>query len=252
MPRKRAASPTKKTRKKKKARYDLRSSAKEINNIETPEYTIQNVVATFNLGVDSLDLRELALQKGWIEYNPHKFAAATVRLREPKTTALAFASGNMVCTGAKDELTSMYASRRYVRLLQRHGVPVQFKDFKIQNIVASSNVGHPMKLRQLSEVFGPYVSYEADLFPGLVFRTTEPKLVFLIFRSGTVVITGAKTREEIGFTFDLLYKNVLVKFFDDNDTSTSSSEYRKKLRNETMHMDEFHEVETLEELEAYL
>ena len=246
------SNPPPKRGRKKKARYDLKLSKRPTIKVETPPFHIQNVVATFNLGLDSLDLRELALQKGWIEFNPHKFAAATLRLREPRTTALAFASGNMVCTGAKDELTSMYASRRYVRLLQRHGVPVLFKNFKIQNIVASSNVGHAMKLKELAECFGPYVSYECDLFPGLVFRTSEPKLVFLIFRSGTVVITGAKTREEIGFTFNLLYQNVLVNFFDDSDTSTSSSEYRKKLRNETMHIDDFHSVETLDELESYL
>lgn len=239
-------------KKRKRERYVLKADPATSAKKETPPYTIQNVVATFNLGVDSLDLRELALQKGWIEYNPHRFAAATMRLRNPKTTALAFGSGNMVCTGAKDELTSMHASRRYVRLLQRHGVPVQFKDFKIQNIVASSSVGHAMKLKQLAEQYGPYTSYECDLFPGLVFRTSSPKLVFLIFRSGTVVITGAKNRHEIGKTFNLLYHNVLSKFFDEGDTCKSSSEYRKKLRNDTMHIDEFHNVESIEELNEYL
>ena len=238
-------------KKRRKQRYTFEAGTAESKHA-TPEFTIQNVVSTFNLGLQSLDLRELALQKGWIEYNPHKFAAACMRLRNPKTTALAFGSGNMVCTGAKDELTSMYASRRYVRLLQRHGLPVVFQKFKIQNIVASSNVGHAMKLKELASKFGPYVSYEADLFPGLVFRVTAPKLVFLIFRSGTVVITGAKNRQEIAKTFDLLYQNVLVNYFDTGDTSTSSSEYRKKLRNDTMHMDDFHSVDTMEELSAYL
>ena len=130
-------------KKRRKQRYTFEAGTAESKHA-TPEFTIQNVVSTFNLGLQSLDLRELALQKGWIEYNPHKFAAACMRLRNPKTTALAFGSGNMVCTGAKDELTSMYASRRYVRLLQRHGLPVVFQKFKIQNIVASSNVGHAM------------------------------------------------------------------------------------------------------------
>lgn len=243
----------KKVKRQKKPRFELKTNPDApTTTIETPPYTIQNVVATFNLGVDTLDLRELALQKGWIEYNPHKFAAATMRLRYPKTTALAFATGKMVCTGGKDELTSMYASRRYVRLLQRHGLPVQFKNFKIQNIVASSNVKHPMKLKELSEKYGPYTSYESELFPGLVFRTSKPRLVFLIFRSGTVVITGAKNRDQITKTFDLLYRNVLVNFFDHSDENTSSSDYRKKLRNDTMHMDDFHSVQSLEELHAYL
>ena len=59
--------------------------------VDLPKFELQNVVATFNLGVDHLDLRAIALRKPFIEYNPQKFAAATIRIREPRTTALAFA-----------------------------------------------------------------------------------------------------------------------------------------------------------------
>jgi transcription initiation factor TFIID TATA-box-binding protein len=199
-------------------------------DLDLPTFELQNVVATFNLGVDHLDLRAIALEKAFIEYNPQKFAAATLRIRAPRTTALAFASGNMVCTGAKTELESRLASRKYVRLLQKHGIPVSFRNFKIQNIVASAEVPHPLKLLELSRSYGPYVSYEPDLFPGLVFRTTAPKLVFLLFRSGKVVITGAKSRSEIESTFKTLFYGIIVKFIDRDDTCQSSSDYRAKMR----------------------
>lgn len=198
-----------------------------------PPFELQNVVATFNLGVDHLDLRAIALEKPFIEYNPQKFAAATIRIRKPRTTALAFASGNMVCTGAKTELEARLAGRKYVRLLQKHGIPVSFRDFKIQNIVASAEVPHPFKLLELSRSYGPYVSYEPDLFPGLVFRTTAPKLVFLLFRSGKIVITGAKSRAEIAHTFKMLFFGIIVKFIDWDDTTLSSSDYRAKMRRQT-------------------
>jgi hypothetical protein len=42
----------------------------------------------------------------------------------------------------------------------------------------------------LAECNGPYVSYEASLFPGAVLRVSNPKVVFLLFRSGKIVITG--------------------------------------------------------------
>lgn len=195
-----------------------------------PHFELQNVVATFNLGVDYLDLRAIALHKPFIEYNPQKFAAATIRIREPRTTALAFASGNMVCTGAKTEIESRIAGRKYVRVLQKHGIPVSFRDFKIQNIVASAELPYTLKLLELSQMYGPYVSYEPDLFPGLVFRTTAPKLVFLLFRSGKIVITGAKCREEISTTWKQLFYGIVTKFIDYDDTSTSSSDYRAKMR----------------------
>jgi transcription initiation factor TFIID TATA-box-binding protein len=197
---------------------------------KTPPFTLQNVVATFNIGLERIDLRDLALTRPFIEYNPFKFAAATMRISEPRTTALAFASGNMVCTGAKTEALSRLASRKYVRLLQKHDVPVSFRDFKIQNIVAATYVKRTIKLNELAEAYGPYVSYEPDLFPGLVFRTTAPKLVFLIFRSGKIVITGAKQRDQITDTYDKLYQNVIKHFFDVVGSSSSSSEYRTQLR----------------------
>lgn len=219
---------------KKRPRVDLNSDqpTKKFKTVHsnTPPFVLQNVVATFNIGLDRINLRNLALERPFIEYNPYKFAAATMRILNPRTTALAFASGNMVCTGAKTEALSRLASRKYVRLLQKHGVPVSFRDFKIQNIVAAANVGRTIKLNELAEMYGPYVSYEPDLFPGLVFRTTAPKLVFLIFRSGKVVITGAKKREQIDQTFNKLYQNVIRHFFDKIGSTSSSSEYRTQLR----------------------
>ncbi len=211
---------------------DFRKDA-ERQDLALPTFELQNVVATFNLGVDHLDLRAIALEKPFIEYNPQKFAAATLRIRQPRTTALAFASGNMVCTGAKTELESRLAGRKYVRLLQKHGIPVSFRAFKIQNIVASAEVPHTLKLMELSRSYGPYVSYEPDLFPGLVFRTTAPKLVFLLFRSGKIVITGAKSRDEIAQTFKMLFYGIIVKYIDWEDDTQSSSDYRAKMRRQT-------------------
>jgi transcription initiation factor TFIID TATA-box-binding protein len=47
-----------------------------------------------------------------------------MRIREPKTTALIFASGKMVVTGAKSEDDSKLASRKYARIIQKLGMAV--------------------------------------------------------------------------------------------------------------------------------
>jgi transcription initiation factor TFIID TATA-box-binding protein len=44
-----------------------------------------------------------------------------MRIREPKTTALIFASGKMVVTGAKSEDDSKLAGRKYARIIQKLG-----------------------------------------------------------------------------------------------------------------------------------
>ena len=98
--------------------------------------TLQNIVATVNLSA-RLDLKTIALHARNAEYNPKRFAAVIMRIREPKTTALVFASGKMVVTGAKSEDDSRLASRKYARIIQKLGFNASFKDFKIQNIVGS-------------------------------------------------------------------------------------------------------------------
>ena len=193
-----------------------------------PKHQLQNVVATFNIGLGCLNLKRLALDNPFFEYNPKRFAASTIRIKNPKTTALLFASGNMVCTGAKNEQLARFASRKYVRLLQRYNIPASFGNFQVQNIVASASVGAPLKIIELAQDHAAYTSYEPELFPGLVYRHTKPKLVFLLFRSGKIVITGAKTTKDIEATFSSLYRNVIINYIDHKDPNTSSSVYRQK------------------------
>ncbi|CAG8446291.1 7413_t:CDS:2 [Scutellospora calospora] len=145
------------------------------------------------------------------EYNPKRFAAVIMRIREPKTTALIFASGKMVVTGAKSEDDSKLASRKYARIIQKLGFNARFTDFKIQNIVGSCDVKFPIRLEGLAYSHGHFSSYEPELFPGLIYRMVKPKIVLLIFVSGKIVLTGAKVREEIYQAFEAIYP-VLTEF----------------------------------------
>nr|GMD26127.1 TATA-box-binding protein [Ipomoea batatas] len=172
--------------------------------------TLQNIVSTVNLDC-KLDLKAIALQARNAEYNPKSNAAVIMRIREPKTTALIFASGKMVCTGAKSEQQSKLAARKYARIIQKLGFPAKFKDFKIQNIVGSCDVKFPIRLEGLAYAHGAFSSYEPELFPGLIYRMKQPKIVLLIFVSGKIVLTGAKVRDETYTAFENIYP-VLTEF----------------------------------------
>mgnify|MGYP001964692870 CR=1 FL=1 len=194
---------------------------------------MQNVVATFNLGIDSMDLKHLAMSTLYVEYNPKKFAAATCRIVYPRTTALIFASGNMVCTGAKDELRARLAGRKYVYILQNAGFNVKFCNFKIQNLVASVNVGGLLKLREIARDYGACCGYEPDLFPGLVFRVENPKIVYLCFRSGKIVITGGQAREAVMQSFEHVYTVILRQYIEQDGMSSNSAIYRHECAQST-------------------
>ncbi|KAM8780977.1 TATA box-binding protein-like 2 [Rhynchonycteris naso] len=165
---------------------------------------LQNIVSTANLAC-KLDLKKIALHAKNAEYNPKRFAAVIMRIREPRTTALIFSSGKMVCTGAKSEEQSRLAARKYARVVQKLGFPARFLDFKIQNMVGSCDVRFPIRLEGLVLTHQQFSSYEPELFPGLIYRMVKPRIVLLIFVSGKVVLTGAKERSEINEAFENIY-----------------------------------------------
>jgi transcription initiation factor TFIID TATA-box-binding protein len=175
---------------------------------ESIQPKLQNIVSTANLKCE-LDLREIALRAKNAEYNPKRFAAVIMRIREPKTTALIFASGKMVCTGARSEEDSRKAARQYAKIIQKLGFPVKFTEFKIQNIVGSCDVRFPIRLEGLANSHSLYCNYEPEMFPGLIYRMIKPKIVLLIFVSGKIVLTGAKERNDIFTAFQQIYPTLL-------------------------------------------
>ena len=97
--------------------------------IEPPQ--LQNIVSTVNLQC-KLDLKKIAMHARNAEYNPKRFAAVIMRIREPRTTSLIFSSGKMVCTGAKSQEQSRMAARKFARIIQKLGFEVKFHEFKIR------------------------------------------------------------------------------------------------------------------------
>jgi transcription initiation factor TFIID TATA-box-binding protein len=65
----------------------------------------------------------------------------------------------------------------------------------VRNIVATWNIGKKIDLNSLAGVLTKCV-YEPEQFPGLIINVFQ-SCTFLIFSSGKIVITGAKSEEEI-------------------------------------------------------
>jgi len=66
---------------------------------------------------------------------------------------------------------------------------------RIQNIVASAALNQRISLKTIVEKF-PHAEYSPRVFPGLVFRLKKPKTATLIFETGKMVCTGAKSEKE--------------------------------------------------------
>lgn len=171
----------------------------------THHIKVENVVATVNLST-KIDQRLLCQKARNAEYNPKRFAAVIMRIREPKSTALIFESGKMVVLGAKSEDLSKRAARKFAKIIKlcEHGF-VKFNDFKVSNMVGVAKTDFPIRLEGLVLAHAKFSSYEPELFPGLIYRLAKPKLVLLIFVSGKLVITGAKSTKDLQVAFDKIY-----------------------------------------------
>jgi len=67
-------------------------------------------------------------------------------------------------------------------------------DVTIQNVVAVASLDQKIDLLSIMKVFRN-VDYRPRKFPGLVFRIKRPKTATLIFSSGKMVNTGAKSEK---------------------------------------------------------
>ena len=187
---------------------------------------IVNVVSTVSLECQ-LNLRELALKLHNSEYNPKRINALIIRIKKPKTAALVFSNGKMVVVGADNEDDSKQAAKIYAKNIKSLGYnDIKFKNFKIENVVASCDVNFQILLTKLSLklklINNKNCSYEPDIFPGLIYHMQDPKVCLLIFKSGKLVFVGAKQRNDIYISFEKIfpllkqYKN--IKSNDIKDT----------------------------------
>ncbi|HDI02324.1 MAG TPA: TATA-box-binding protein [Ignisphaera sp.] len=157
---------------------------------------MENIVATVSLD-QTLDLDYIDKTLPNVEYNPDQFPGLIFRLDNPKVTALIFKSGKMVVTGAKSTAELIRAVKKIIRTLIKYGVPITGRPrIQIQNIVASASLGVEVALEKAAFLLSNTM-YEPEQFPGLIHRMSEPHVVLLIFSSSKMVITGAKSEEEV-------------------------------------------------------
>jgi len=73
-------------------------------------------------------------------------------------------------------------------------VPEVKASINIENVVASASLDQRIDLNDVVKSF-PGAEYRPEQFPGLVFRLKKPKTATLIFNSGKMVCTGAKSEK---------------------------------------------------------
>jgi transcription initiation factor TFIID TATA-box-binding protein len=159
--------------------------------------TIENVVASTAIGQE-IDLKSVTLALDGADYDPEQFPGLVYRTKEPKTAALIFRSGKIVCTGAKSIEDVDRGLKKVFGKMNSVGIKVAgTPDITVQNIVASADLGSVLNLNAIAIGLGlENIEYEPEQFPGLVYRIDKPKVVVLLFGSGKLVVTGGKKPQD--------------------------------------------------------
>jgi len=174
---------------------------------EKRDIQVVNIVVSASLEHD-IPLEKMAATLSNTEYNPEQFPGLVIRIKEPKTSALIFSSGKIVCTGARTMENVEEAIRKIIKSLEKINVKIKITPvINIQNIVASGSVGMALNLNHLAMKL-ENTEYEPEQFPGLVYKLPQAKATFLLFSNGKVVCTGTKSEEAVNQALDMLIENL--------------------------------------------
>jgi transcription initiation factor TFIID TATA-box-binding protein len=162
---------------------------------------IENVVAFASLDT-KISLSKLVNNMENTEYEPEQFPGLVYRPTNPRSAALIFSSGKIVCTGTKSIDMAKEAMKKVVKRIREAGVRVPDKyTINVENIVASSKIKADLNLEDIAFSL-ENAEYEPEQFPGLVYRISDPRVAFLLFSSGKIICTGAQSVEDIHRALD--------------------------------------------------
>lgn len=170
---------------------------------------VVNIVVSTNLKHD-VPLEKMAATLSNTEYNPEQFPGLVIRIKEPKTSALIFSSGKVVCTGARSMDKVEESIKKIIKSLEKIGIKIKIKpEINIQNIVASGSVGMDLNLNTLAMKL-KNTEYEPEQFPGLVYKLVDSDIraTFLLFSNGKIVCTGTKSEKEVNRALEKLIANL--------------------------------------------
>lgn len=169
-------------------------------DIETPNYQVNNLVASVHLAC-MLDLRIIAATVRTAEYNPRKVNAVIFRLRNLKVTALVFRSGRVLLMGSNSLADTKKAAKIIAKVAIKAGhAKVRFCGFRVESLVAHAHCGFPIRLEDLAREHFDFCTFEPELSCSLCYRyhpSDALKASILVFVSGRIIITGCKSEEDV-------------------------------------------------------
>ena len=164
--------------------------------------SIVNVVGTaaLNRPVDLEILQESFPHE--VVHDPEIYGGRTAYFKSDRMQGKVsiFPSGKMISVGTKSVEMAKIELALVASYLEDAGIAKLKSQAKIQNIVATADLGFEASLESIKPARGVNIIYEPEQFPGAIISfllSNESKATILLFSSGKIVCVGLKNQEDV-------------------------------------------------------
>lgn len=172
-------------------------------------YRIVNIVASIFLN-HNLDLKSIHENLEHTTYNPKRYHAVVYRPPDITSTILIVKSGTIIFTGGKNMQDIQMAKNKIIDKFNKLNIVVNVDlPIKIINMVGVADLIMEIDLIKTVVSLGlERAEYEPENFPSIIYKFPSSKMALLIFRSGKLILSGAKSEDELQNGFNEAY-NIL-------------------------------------------
>lgn len=135
-------------------------------------------------------------------YNPDEYSALVIKAKDPNSTLILFASGNLTVMGATSKFNSL---NRILDMKEQHHISC--RNIRVTNIVCTAQlIDHEISLQRLYDRWPQYCVYNPSLFPGCTINIPDTCMKVNVFKSGKVVLSGGTNLLNIQSGLQFIYQ----------------------------------------------
>jgi len=179
-------------------------------------------MAEFVSGVGGSELGvELKLEKVYsdikapiVRYEPEIFPALHLGFSEEMPLITVFHSGHYNISGGPNVNDLYKTNDKFINALEHmleRNVSEGVGSFELRNLVYKTDADTEFDLNEMVMLLGlESAEYDPEQFPGLIYRPKNEDYIFLIYRTGSIILTGIKIQSKVDEAFSKLYEKIEV------------------------------------------
>lgn len=165
-----------------------------------------NVVGGGDLN-QRLHLEELhkEIEGDEVRYDPEQWAGLYICFEKNSPAILVFSSGKFNIAGAESVDELLESKEKFLSKLSELDYNIDDTSFEVRNQVFIDEYESEFDLDALAIDLGmENTEYNPELFPAIFYNLHSQAGTFEIFRTGSIVLTGVKSKEQAESAFKLL------------------------------------------------